>query len=82
MNTVTTSARLRQVCVDNNWFTCGTNEQYAKMFYANENGCPIKELATIIWPCSNEDVRRIDVLNTLNEERKKYLKDLRKRNEW
>lgn len=82
MNTVTTTAELRQLCIKNNWFTCGTNEQYDKLFYANENGCPIKEMATIIWLCSDEDVRRIDVLTELKAARKEYLKRLRKQNEW
>lgn len=73
---------LRQLCIKNNWFTSGSNEQYEKLFYANENGCPIKEIATIIWLCSNEEVRRIDVLAELKEARKSYLKKLRKQNEW
>lgn len=42
MYTVTTASALRQLCIKNNWFTCGSNEQYEKLFYANENGCPIK----------------------------------------
>lgn len=82
MYTVTTAPALRQLCIKNNWFTCGSNEQYEKLFYANENGCPIKELATIIWLCSDEEVRRIDVLAVLKEARKSYLKKLRKQNEW
>lgn len=82
MYTATTASALRQLCIKNNWFTCGSNEQYEKLFYANENGCPIKELATIIWLCSDEEVRRIDVLAVLKEARKSYLKKLRKQNEW
>lgn len=82
MNTVTTTAELKQLCIKNNWFTCGTNAQYEKLFYANENGCPIKEVATIIWLCSDEDVRRIDVLTELKAARKEHLKRLRKQNEW
>lgn len=82
MYTVTTASELRQLCIKNNWFAAGSNEQYEKLFYANENGCPIKEIATIIWLCSNEEVRRIDVLAELKAARKSYLKRLRKRNEW
>ena len=62
---VTTTQELRQLCIDNDWFTCGTIEQYDKLFYANENGCPIGEIATIIWLCSDEDCRRLDVLDIL-----------------
>lgn len=64
---VTTTWELRQLCIDNDWFTCGTVEQYDKLFYANENGCPIEEIATIIWLCSDEDCRRLDVLDILTE---------------
>ena len=62
---VTTTWELRQLCIDNNWFTCGTITQYDKLFYANEHGCPIEEIATIIWLCSDEDCRRADVLDIL-----------------
>lgn len=46
--TVTTPENLRSLCIRKNWFTCGTNKQYEKLFYANEHGCPIEEIATII----------------------------------
>ena len=60
--TVTTS-NLRALCIENNWFTCGDNHQYEKLFYANENGCSIEEIATIIWLCSDDsEWRRIDIL--------------------
>lgn len=62
---VTTTWELRELCINNNWFTCGTVEQYEKLFYANENGCPIEEIATIIWLCSDEECRRLDVLDIL-----------------
>lgn len=64
---VTTTWELRELCINNNWFTCGTNRQYEKLFYANENGCPIEEIATIIWLCSDEDCRRMDVLDILTD---------------
>lgn len=53
---VATPERLRSLCIRKQWFTCGTNEQYEKLFYANEMGCPIEEMATIIWLCSDSDV--------------------------
>lgn len=64
---VTTPTRLRMLCIQNNWFTGGTIEQYDKLFYANEHGCPIEEIATIIWLCSGES-RRIDILDELKKE--------------
>lgn len=70
---VTTNTNLRNLCIAHNWFTSGTCEQYEKMFYANENGCPIEEIATIIWLCSNGDTRS-DILTVLRLERREYLR--------
>ena len=75
--TVTTNVNLRSLCIDHNWFTCGTCEQYEKLFYANENGCPIEEIATIIWLCSDEGHCRRDILSCLIDERRSYLQMLR-----
>lgn len=61
----TNPEELRSLCIQNDWFTCGTISQYDKLFYANENGCPIEEIATIIWLCSDEECRRADVLEIL-----------------
>lgn len=69
---VTTTEDLRSLCIKHNWFTCGTCEQYEKLFYANEHGCPIEEIATIIWLCSDEDCRRLDVLDILVEAFKEH----------
>lgn len=71
--TVTTRENLRTLCIQNNLFTCGSCEQYDKLFYANENGCPIEEIATIIWMCSDENWCRRDILLILTDERKHYL---------
>lgn len=70
---VTTPEYLRSLCVRKNWFTCGTNEQYEKLFYANEHGCPIEEIATIIWLCSDENHCRRDILFELKAECDEYL---------
>lgn len=63
--TVTIRENLRQLCIRCNWFTCGSSEQYEKMFYANENGCPIEEITTIIWLCSDDNWSRRDILSIL-----------------
>ena len=68
---VTSRENLRQLCIEQDWFNAGTNDQYEKLFYANSSGCPIDEIATIIWLCS-DDVRRSDVLSRLKEEQKLY----------
>lgn len=70
---ITTPDELRRLCIKNNWFTCGSNRQYDKLFYANENGCPIEEIATIIWLCSDEDCRRLDILEILAEAYRKHI---------
>lgn len=46
---------LRMLCIKNDWFTCGTNRQYDKLFYANSQGASLDEIATIIWLCSDDD---------------------------
>lgn len=70
--TVTTTEELRALCCENNWFTCGTASQYEKLFYANERGCPVEEIATIIWLCSF-DVSRKDILAELKAKQERYL---------
>lgn len=58
---------LQQLCIKNNWFTCGDNEQYDALFEANKTGAPIEQIATIIWICSDmEKWCRRDVIFELN----------------
>ena len=72
--TVTTNESLRLLCIKHDWFTQGSNEQYRKLFYANENGCPIEEIATIIWICSDsEKWCRRDILHELKSVQEDYL---------
>ncbi len=75
--TITDPEQLRSLCIRKNWFTCGTNMQYEKLFYANEMGCPIEEIATIIWLCSDsEEHCRRDILEELKAEQEEYLMNL------
>lgn len=74
---VTTPEVLRKLCIDNNWFSSGDNEQYHRLFYANENGFSIGEIATIIWVCSDINVRSWnDVFHLLCVENEKYYSSL------
>lgn len=74
---VTTNTNLRDLCIRKQWFTCGSIEQYDKLFYANENGAPIQEIATIIWLCSDSETWcRRDILFELKMENEKYLVNL------
>lgn len=74
--TVTTRENLRSLCIAHNWFTCGSWEQYEKLFYANENFRPIEEIATIIWLCSDDNWCRRDILSILTDERRMFLKSI------
>ena len=44
---------LRELCIKNDWFTCGTIKQYEKLFDRNKEEALINELSIIIWVCSN-----------------------------
>lgn len=50
-----TNEKLTRLCIKHQWFTEGTNTQYDKLFYANEMGCPLDEIVTIIWLCSDSE---------------------------
>lgn len=57
------TADLRRLCIKNDWFTHGDNQQYSKMFDANHSPLSFttEDIVTIIWVCSNasrEDVRK------------------------
>lgn len=49
------NTELQSLCIQNQWFTCGTTNQYYKLFELNEKGCPLEELVLIIWICSETD---------------------------
>lgn len=57
---------LRSLCIKNNWFTCGSNSQYDKLFEMNEQGASISDIATVIWVCSEDTCRR-DIIFELHE---------------
>lgn len=46
---------LRKLCIENNWFTFGDNDQYNKLFKLNKQGASVEELALVIWLCSDDD---------------------------
>lgn len=59
---------LRRLCIKNNWFEEGTNSQYDKLFYMNENGAAIEQIATVIWLCSDsEEHTRRGIILALHE---------------
>lgn len=60
-----TTMDIYMLCNKNQWFTCGTNSQYEKMFeYVREaeidslclrNNEKIEKLAVMIWICSDDN---------------------------
>lgn len=46
--------------VRKNWLTEGTNEQCEKLYYAFHNGADERELAYLIWICSDTGELRGD----------------------
>lgn len=54
-----TCEEMRGLCIKNDWFTCGTNAQYDKLFQALENGYALEVIAAIIWVCSEGDKQNI-----------------------
>lgn len=69
------SAQLRELCIKNNWFTCGSNSQYDKLFEANTNSFTPAEIATIIWLCS-DNADRNSILATLKAARAAWTRSM------
>lgn len=58
--------KLRELCINQNWFTCGTSVQYNKLFDMAAAGATIHDLALIIWLCS-DGVSQEDISKKLYE---------------
>lgn len=56
---------IRTLCITYNWFLCGTNEQYQKMFELAADGASVDEVAAVIWVCSDNDVYREEIIREL-----------------
>lgn len=61
---------LDKLCYKESYFTKCTEEQYCKLRRANEENAPITEIASIIWICSDDKIRRIDILDNLKKQRR------------
>ncbi len=70
---VTSNEELRLLCIKNDYFTEGSNEQYSKLFDLNSEGATLEEMALVIWICSDAEVNtRESILETLQEAHKEY----------
>jgi len=60
------SSDLYYICNKYNLFTCGSSEQYQKMFELASKGITKKELAYILYLCSNNSLTEImDIIHPL-----------------
>lgn len=57
---------LYRFCNDNKYFTCGTNEQYDKLFERNRKNASTTELGIIIWICSDKNFSRREIISKLH----------------
>lgn len=48
-----TTSQIREICIRENWFTHGDNEQYSRMFDMVSSDAPIHDIAMVIWTCSD-----------------------------
>ena len=46
--------KLYRLCNQKGYFTCGSSEQYSKMFDMAEHGATAHDVALVIWICSND----------------------------
>ena len=65
--------QLRELCIEKQWFTCGTCQQYDRLFQKASEGASIKELSLIIWLCSYNGLEQEEVEKVLLRAQKKYL---------
>lgn len=63
---------LRTLCIKNQWFTCGTCEQYDKLFMANRFGMSLEQIAVIIWTCTDEKWMLLTIIKELEKAQKEY----------
>lgn len=71
---VTSPDKLRQLCINNDWFTCGDTDQYEMLFDANRKSASLDEMATIIYICSDATKHsKRDILSKLAKSRKEYI---------
>lgn len=64
--------RVRHICILKNWFNCGTNRQYDRMFdMLDRPEYSARDIALVIWACSDhaslteilEEIEEIEYLD-------------------
>lgn len=56
--------KVYRLCVKNNWFTCGTPQQYDKMFDMIDEGYGVEKVAVAIYICSPR-AKMVDIMRQL-----------------
>ena len=56
-------SKLRALCIENHFFTCGGNKAYTAMFESLSNGASLEDIAYIIF--NNSDVVMSKVIDAL-----------------
>lgn len=74
--TVTTSTNLINLCAGAGIFTDATKKQTERLLVENEAGCPIEQIAAMIWMCSDNSLSRSEILDMLKIERLYFYKKL------
>ena len=59
--------KLYALCNKYQWFTAGDAKQYEKMFWKNDNGGTLEEIAFMIWLCST-NATEAEILKIITEE--------------
>jgi len=62
-----TRDRLYTLCNKYGWFTCGSVNQYQKLFDMRDAGATTHELAVMIWICSDDGWTVEDIQKALDE---------------
>lgn len=58
---------LYELCNRKRYFTCGSNEQYKKMFELATQGASVNMIAAIIWACSDDHAQLSTIMEQLEE---------------
>lgn len=77
------SWEIRDLCVRNGWFTCGTEESYEKLFKLCEENACFSDIALAIWLCTPDSDRNSITNRIYGESASKDIEEcLSKLNDW
>lgn len=71
---VTTTEKLRQLCIDNGYFDHGTNYQYNRLFEMNQSDWALNDIALVIWICSGPEQEYGDIVDVLIAAQQDYIR--------